>query len=90
MVTGFVLSHLQRDRGTGGMEGLIVNLGGARSTRLGHHTRQEAGRPPKMPLLDKYTTVAAGSLASWNTSITTEYTSHPSSETTRKTAHINR
>ena len=42
------------------MEGLIVNLGGARSTRLGHQTRQEAGRPPKMPLLDKYTTVAAG------------------------------
>ena len=56
----FVLSHLLRDRGTGGMEGLIVNLGGARSTLLGHHTRQEAGRPPKMPLLDKYTTVAAG------------------------------
>ena len=53
-------SEGQRDRGTGGMEGLIVNLGGARSTLLGHHTRQEAGRPPKMPLLDKYTTVAAG------------------------------
>ena len=49
-------SEGQRDRG---MEGLIVNLGGARSTLLGHHTRQEAGRPPKMPLLDKYTTVAA-------------------------------